>query len=61
VIAAYNAGTLLITNDNGTYWLTDDQSHIIWPEPFASQADAKNQVTQWLNEHTSGYQSLEGY
>jgi hypothetical protein len=61
ILSAHASGTLRITIDNGQYWLTDDQSHVIWPEPFASQADASNQVAQWLHESSSGYQSLEGY
>jgi hypothetical protein len=50
VIAAYNAGTLCITNDNGAYWLTDDQRNALWPNSFNSEEAAQRQVAQWLQE-----------
>jgi hypothetical protein len=50
VLAAYKAGTLRITDDNGAYWLTDEQRNALWPNSFDSEEAAHQQLTQWLQE-----------
>jgi hypothetical protein len=50
VLKAHASGALCITNDNGAYWLTDDQRNALWPNSFNSEEAAQRQVAQWLQE-----------